>query len=132
MTLRYTDLIKLPVSKLKVGDLIFGSGGLGVDSQKDPKIERAEDEHGVSFNLLLRFYQILKINPSSFWVLDILERKRYRLARWYWDGSGELEVRKVPEKYKKEVESELVSSSLYHRLENKKTTPIAQLRIILN
>jgi hypothetical protein len=125
----YKNLVKTPISKLKVGDLIFGSGGMGEDRYDDVKIERAEDEHGASFQLLLRFYRILKINPSSFWILDVLERKRYKMARWYWDGSGEMVVRKVPEKYKKEVESELVDSALQYRLENNLTKPVASVRI---
>jgi hypothetical protein len=113
----YKDFIKTPVSQLEPGDLIFGSGGLGEDdSINDPKIERAEDEYGLSFNLLLRFYRVLKVNPSSFWILDIKERKRYKLSNYYWDGSGELYVKKVPEKYKREVESHLVEMSLAYRL----------------
>lgn len=126
MAFSFKNLVKTPASKLEVGDLIYGSGGMGEDnSLLDPRVERAEDEYGLSFNLLLRFYRVMKVNPSSFWVLDMLERKRYKLANWYWDGSGELYVRKVPEKYKKEVEQELVDQSIQFRLEKGKTSPVA-------
>jgi hypothetical protein len=129
MAFSYKNLVKTPTSELRVGDLIFGSGGLGEDGYQDPKIERAEDEHGLSFNLLLRFYRVLKLNPSSIWVVDLMDRKKYKLARWYWDGTGELYVKKVPEKYKKEVESELVGSSLEYRLQKKKTRAIGRITL---
>lgn len=123
------DLVLTPASKLKVGDLIFGSGGLGEARTSDPHVERAVDEYGVDFNLLLRFYRVIKVNPSSFWVLDIKDRKKYKLANWFWDGSGELKVKKVPEKYKKEVESKLVETTLEYQLEKKNVRPIARIHI---
>lgn len=120
----YKNFPLTPISKLKVGDMIFGSG---IDEFPKERIERAEDSFGLSFNLLMRFYRVLKINPSSLWVLDVLERKRYKLAKWYWDGSGELRVRKVPERFMKEVESDLVGESLEYRLSRGKTKPIAKI-----
>jgi hypothetical protein len=109
---------------LKVGDLVFGSG-------EDSRVERLENWLGVSDGMGLKFYRVLKVNQSSFWVMDFVTKQKLKLGKWFYDGSGPMTIRRVPKKFVKEVESELVDSSLQYRLHNLKTKPIARVLISL-
>jgi hypothetical protein len=116
------DFEEVQAEKLSVGDLIFGSGD-------DSQVERMQDWLGVDHGLGLKFYRVIKVNQSSFWVMDFITKTKFKLAKWFWDGSGPMKVRRVPKQFMQEVESELVDSSLQYRLFHKKTKPVAKVLI---
>lgn len=108
----------VPASKLQVGDYIFGSG-------ESSGVERSQDWLGVDYGLDLKFYEVIKVNRSSFWVVDYVTKKKFKLAKWYWDGSGEMSVRRVPKSWKKRVLDKLIENSIAYRMERSKVEPKA-------